>query len=110
MKNSRLKAIRCTISRGGFSDERVFKFAHNGQEYKGIASRLHMWKSDLTPVEEGEPPLGQTIDGFVAARIIEVVAGGSTVMVSIPDGEVITIPIASLEDRPIVEAGEHVSI
>jgi hypothetical protein len=99
------KALACTISRGGFSDERVFEI--KGTSHKGVCSRSHLWKEDGNPLEPGEPPIGQVIDGFVAARILEV--RGDHVTVSIPDGEVLTVAIAELVDRPSgVE--QHVSL
>src|SRR5690242_3264271 len=105
MSNSRYKAIHCMISRGGFSDERIFEFPHNGQLYQGVASRRHMWTESGAPLEEGEPPLGQQIRGLVAAHILQISEGKATV--SIPDGEVIAIPVSELIDRP---AEEHVPI
>ena len=95
---SKLKAIRCKISRGGFSGERVFEIATGETNHSGVGSRFHMWKSDRTPVDEGEPPLGQEIDGLVAARILE--SDGKTATVAIPDGEVIDISVDELLDRP----------
>ena len=103
MRSANLKAIACEISRGGFSDERVFSF----EGYSGVASRTHMWTKEGQALEEGEPPVGQTIDGLVAVRILE--AKGQTVLVSVPDGGVIEVPVALLVERPS-GVGQHVSI
>jgi len=92
------KAITCKISRGGFSDERIFSFELNGSEYSGVASRSHMWRANRLPLEEGEPPIGQVIDGLVAARILEVM--GEETLVSLPDGGVLKVPSNFLQERP----------
>jgi len=108
MNDGKLKAIPCDISRGGFSDERVFSISIDGVNHSGVASRRHMWTVAGDQVEEGEPPIGKVIKGFVAARIIRVI-DKQEVMVSIPDGEVITIPIGALVDRPLT-ARKHVFV
>jgi hypothetical protein len=104
MRNANLKAIACRISRGGFSDERVFELGV--ASYRGVASRRHMWNVDGAPLEDGEPPLGKVIKGFVAARVIQIDPSRKVAMVSIPDGEVIEVPIAQLVERP----AEHVPV
>jgi hypothetical protein len=85
-------AIACEISRGGFSDERVFTISTHGIAHKGIASRRHMWHSDWAPIEEGEPPLDEVINGYVAARVLKV--DKEHALVSIPDGDVIEVPVS----------------
>ena len=106
MAKPSLKAIRCTISRGGFSGERVFTITVGGVNHSGVGSRFHMWKLDRTPIDEGEPPLGEEISGLVAARILSI--AGATATVSIPDGEVIDISVDELLDRPVMD--QHVPI
>ena len=108
MRHPTLKAIACTISRGGFSDERVFSIDIGEIKYSGVASRRHMWTAEGKPLEEGEPPLGKNLSGLVAARVIQVETDGR-VLVSIPDGEVITMPADQLVDRP-AGVGEHVPV
>jgi hypothetical protein len=105
--DSKHRALRCTISRGGFSDERVFEFDTDGGKYRGVASRRHMWTLDRRPIEGGEPPIGKTMDGYVAARIIETEGGRATV--SIPSGDVVTLPLEQLVERPST-AGQHVPV
>lgn len=103
------KAIACKISRGGFSDERVFSFEVDGEQYSGVASRLHMWTAQGAPLEEGEPPIGQTIDGLVATRILKRVDQTDRVLVSVPDGGVLEMPLQQLQERP-AGMGQDVSI
>jgi len=99
MRNTNLKAIACKISRGGFSDERVFSFKVADEEYSGVASRGHMWDANGKPIEDGEPPLGDIMDGYVAVRVLEARAD-ATALVSVPDGGVVEMPLNQLEDRP----------
>ena len=108
MNGGSLKAIACEISRGGFSDERVFKILAGETRHSGVASRRHMWCSEGNPIEEGEPPLGETIRGFVAARVLKLL-GNEVAIVSVPDGEVLKISVVDLVDRPST-AGKHVSV
>jgi len=98
MTTSKYKALECEISRGGFSDERVFVLM-GSVKHQGIASRRHMWTRNGQPIDDGEPPLGNIVSGLIAARIIEI--HGQHALVSIPDGEVLDIPIGELFDRPI---------
>jgi hypothetical protein len=104
---SNLLALKCKISRGGFADERVFTIKIEAMEHSGAASRYHMWNENRQPIEEGEPEIGEVIDGMVAARVIETRPNGNA-LVSIPDGEVIEIPVANLMARPPVD--QHVPI
>lgn len=108
MNNNKLKAIACTISRGGFSDERIFRLNAGGVNHEGLASRRHMWKADGSPIQEGEPPLGRTVKGLVAARLLELV-DASTALVSLPDGETAKVPTSELRDRPAA-VGQHVPV
>lgn len=104
MRSDFLKTIKCTISRGGFSDERVFTLS-NG--YEGVASRQYFWRDDGRALEEGEPPIDQRIEGWVAVRIVEVREPGP-VLVALPDGESIEVSLDVLTSRPRV--GEHVPV
>lgn len=105
MRSNQLKALHCKISRGGFSDERVFTLPSG---YSGVASLQYVWHEDGRPLEEGEPPVGQIVDGQVAVRVLEVAEGGQT-LVSLPDGGTAEVPADMLIDRPS-RVGEHVSL
>ena len=102
---TKLVALKCVISRGGFSEERVF--ALKDIDHKGVCSRRYLWRENGAALDESEPALGQEIDGFVAARIIDIRRSG--VLLSIPDGEVVEVPSEQLHERPNM-VGEHVSI
>lgn len=108
MQDTKFKALPCKISRGGFSDERVFSIILDSLNYAGVASRRYFWTSDQEALPEGEPPIGQEIVGIVAAHVIETRPDG-TALVSVPDGEVITVPVRSLLDRPC-KAEAHVPV
>src|SRR5205823_4090688 len=100
-------ALSCELTRGAFSDERVFKLKHTRGEYQGIASRRYCWGEDNRLLAEHEPAEGEMIEGKVAARIIEVLNGN--VLVSLPDGEVITVSRDQLLERP-TEVGTNVPL
>jgi hypothetical protein len=102
----KLVAIRCKISRGGFSGERVFHISMGATNHSGIGSRLHMWNRDGIPIGEGEPPIGEEMNGLVAARVLQI--KGDIATVTVPDGEVIDISVAELSDRPSVD--NHVPV
>lgn len=105
MRSNRFKALRCKISRGGFSDERLFTLPSG---CSGVASLQYVWHNDGRPLEEGEPPLGQVIDGQVAVRVIEVAENGGA-LVALPDGQSAEVAADELIDRPS-RVGEHVSV
>ena len=100
-------ALECEITRGGFSDERIFKILLPSGEYTSLASRQYCWDDNDEPLQEDQPAAGRTIRGKVAARVIEVNDTG--VLVSVPDGEAITVAAAQLLERP-AKVGAHVSV
>lgn len=93
------KALRCVIARGAFSDERIIRIKLPQDEYIGVASRRFCWGKGDRSLDENEPPAGKTIEGKVAARVIEM-DGADKVRVSVPDGTVLTVPADSLLERP----------
>jgi len=108
MLGDRYKALKCMISRGGFSDERVFTLRLGIGECDGVASRQYLWDENWSPLEEGEPPLGKQIEGWVAARVVEVRSDGMVVAL-LPDGQTVEVPIAALVTRPS-GVGTHVPL
>lgn len=105
MLTAKFQALRCTISRGGFSDERVFAIQMDELPHIGVGSRRHFWTLAGDPLDDGEPPLDQKVEGLVAATVVKINLG--KVLVSIPDGEVITVPIEALVNRPPSNAGKR---
>ena len=101
-------ALRCEISRGGFSDERVFRVAVPQGDFFGVASRRYCWDVQDRPLPEDQPPAGQSIQGKVAARVVDM-DESDNIVVSVPDGQVITVSRDLLVDRP-AEAGTHVPL
>ena len=100
MHTSQPVALDCRITRGGFSDERIFRVPQSsGDDYQGIASRRYCWGPGDRLLAENEPPSDEKwIKGKVAARVIGV--RGDDVQVSVPDGEVITVSRGQLRARP----------
>lgn len=93
-------ALACRISRGGFSDERVFEIDTPDGVFSGVVSRRYCWGPNDQLLEEGEPPLGETISGKIAAKVIEFDEATRTLLVSVPDGQVITVGASAVLIRP----------
>jgi hypothetical protein len=103
-------AIRCQISRGGFSGERVVRLrCVDGTQKKGLAPTNYCWNANQIPLGENEPANGQTMEGYVAARELEQPAPNQ-VMIEIPDGEVMIVPKESIIPRPSAEKSAHVPV
>jgi hypothetical protein len=100
MNHGEMVLLRCRISRGGFSGERVFRIpqADSSEEHIGAASVDYCSHIDRTPIEFEEPAKGDRIDGLVEARVIE--NGGDTVIVALPDGETIRTKTDQVAYRP----------
>jgi hypothetical protein len=102
--NQKKIALSCTISRGGFTDERVFRVEMaNGETYIGACSRRYCYAKDKRIIKEEQPKRGETIDGLVMARHIRDEEEGA-LLVSVPDGAVLLVS----EDR-VREAPKDVS-
>ena len=109
MQMSQYVALDCEITRGGFSDERIFKVRRDDDtEYTGIASRRYCWGRDDRLLAADEPPSAEKwVKGKVAARILSV--RDHRADVSVPDGEVITVKVGQLRPRPS-KAGINVPV
>jgi hypothetical protein len=100
MANSESIALSCTITRGGFSDERVFRVnLAGGGTYVGACPRYYCFSSNLQPLKENQPPeRGKSIAGLVlASRVRE---EGDVILVSVPDGAVLAIAAAQIRQAP----------
>ena len=72
MPAAQLVALKCSIARGAFSDERVFTVALPQGEYTGIASRRYCWNERDEPLNQDEPAAGRSIgQAFVYAYYLE---------------------------------------
>jgi hypothetical protein len=101
-------AVKCEIARGGFSGERVVAIkCLDGVPRKGLAPTDYCWTIAKKPLPEDEPPHGQVIDGYVAARQYGSKASGH-VTIEIPDGEVMIVSADSVIPRP--ESASHVLV
>ena len=100
--------LPCEIEMGGFSGERYFKInLVGGKVYESVASYLHFLNKSKQRLESSEPPAGESIEGFVVARIIGKTSGGT--VVEIPDGEALLVPKSVLISRPR-EKDAHVPV
>jgi hypothetical protein len=104
-----IKALRCKISRGAFSSQRVFKLQlANGDEYVGIGPSHYFYNDKLQRLPKNEPAEEVSIDGFVAARILSE-DDQPKVLINIPSGDFITILQSELENLP-AEQFSHVPV
>jgi hypothetical protein len=102
-------AVKCRISRGGFSGERIIKVdLIDGSEHVGLAPTHYCWGAEGKPLGQDDPPIGDSTDGIVAAQELGRSAGG--VRVTTPDGEVFAVPLGSVVARPRPETETHVSV
>lgn len=100
MQRVRMIAVRCRVSRGAFSDELVFEIDQTGDQnaYIGAASRQYIWNEAKQHFKPDEPAEGESVPGLVAAR--QLGSRDASILVAIPDGEVIQVEKRLLADRP----------
>lgn len=80
--------LKCEISMGGFSGERVFELSTtSGSDYAGIAPVAYCRRDDGSCYNVHEPRSKER--GKVMARLIR--NGGNEAFVAIPDGEAISV-------------------
>lgn len=93
-----LVALKCKISPGGFSGERIFEVVlADGQEYQSLTPRQFCWNSQGNLVAADEPNI--EVEGMVAARIIDYI-DEDQLIVEVPDGETIAVDKSDVEKRP----------
>jgi hypothetical protein len=90
-QTSKLFRIPCTISRGGFTEERVFELNLEGLRVKGAAPLDYFTDNRKKPLSPDVPPIGQTIQGFIAAKLVDADDDNGTMILSLPSGDVIEI-------------------
>jgi hypothetical protein len=96
---TRLVALPCEISQGIVSDERAFEIASSeGTSHLGVAPVHYFWNQNGERLDQDEPTGDQQIPGRIAARLLDQTNGSA--LVSIPDGSVIQVPVASITERP----------
>jgi hypothetical protein len=97
--NQKKIALSCKISRGGFTDERVFRVGMaDGETYIGACSRRYCYTKDKHIIKDEQPKRGETIDGLVLARHIRDEEGN--LLVSVPDGAVLLVSESRVTEAP----------
>jgi hypothetical protein len=92
-----LRLLPCTISRGSFNDEFVFRVVMpDGKDHIGIVSSDYCWTRNNEPISLDKVPSGEKIDGFVACQMLQKLSS-SKVRAYLPDGATLTIDEASLQ-------------
>ncbi len=74
MANTIFKAVPCKISRGVFSTERLFELKKI--KYSGFAPRHWCWNQEGHLLGKMEAADEKSVDGYVAARVVEKMKGG----------------------------------
>jgi hypothetical protein len=92
MQPGPLVALRCRISRSGFSDERVYRVTlGSGAEHIGAAPVNYFFTEALRPLPADVPAERLVrVPGFVAARIIERKPDGA-LLLSVPLADVMLV-------------------
>jgi hypothetical protein len=99
MSKTTAVALKCNLSKGIFSTERIFEMRlANGETFTGLSPVHFCWndKGDLLRPGEGE---GEAIPGFIAARVVEELEGDQ-VAVEVPSGDVLAVRKAQIRERP----------
>lgn len=104
--------IPARISRGGFASERTYRIeTPDGKGCVGLAPWAYTFTAPNQRIEE-EPADGETINGFVQARVINGDPDGPA-KVWLPDGEVCFVVRSLLNYTPIEplpESSPHVPV
>ncbi len=91
MTADELVKVFCQLSRGGFSDERVFRVAlANGETHIGAALVEYCYTSEGQPLGDDQPEKGKPIKGLLDAWVVQTRADDQ-VLVSVPDGSVLVV-------------------
>jgi hypothetical protein len=92
MNPGSMVAVKCTITRGPFSSERVLRLTlPNGQQHIAAALLDYFLDTTRQPLSPDLPAQrGTPMAGFVAGRILET-GPGDTCLVSLPSGDVVYV-------------------
>ncbi len=110
MPNGKEIALRCRISPGGFSGERIADVPlGEGGNRRVLAPRQYCWAPDGRPLRPEEPAPHTAMDGLIAARLLETIQGERAI-VTTPDGEVFVVSKSIISPRPDPEPVSHVPV
>lgn len=89
----------CTIENSGFPSERRFEVTlpEGGGKVVGVAYIEYLQHQDHTPIQDGEPPYNQTLDGFVQCRVIK--RELDRVHIEFPGTDVFHVPQKALDEE-----------
>ncbi len=77
--------VKCTLERGGFPTECVFRLKMNGHQLTGIAPLSYCYTPERKQLS-GELPAGKPIDGYIVAVEINTPERSSP-LYYLPDGQ-----------------------
>jgi hypothetical protein len=101
MHRNSLVALRCRITRGGFSSERVFRLTlADGAEHVGAAPVDYFFTEAKAPLPKDQPAERATsIPGYLAARVL---SNGpqEAFLVSLPSGDVLRVNASEVSSYP----------
>jgi hypothetical protein len=110
MASNGLILVRCRISRGGFSSEKVFRVTLNdGTEHIGAAPAGYFFLQNKRQLPPDQPSRrGEQIAGFLTARIVAEEAD-DVLLVSVPLDEVLRLKREQTAEYP-QEGPAHVPV
>jgi hypothetical protein len=98
-------AVHCHLSRGGFSSERVIRISTaDGKTFVGVAPPEYCYTPQGVRIGPDRPGAGEHLPGLVAARRLDT-EGNGTVLVSVPDGNVLVVNPELVTRRPVQLGG-----
>ena len=94
--------VVCRLQKSTYDEERIFRIeVQEGSEYVGIAPTEYCHDAHGADLGADVPESGQIVEGMVDARLVR--NGGHTAWVSLPSGETILVPGASIRHRAAPE-------
>lgn len=83
--------IHCQVAPGAFSGELQFEIILNGEKHRGLAARRYVLTTERKPIGE----VTTEVPALIYGRILSDLENGK-VLVSIPDGEVVSVKMDKL--------------
>jgi len=98
MVTGKFALVNCTISRGGFSGERVFRVPPGDPKgFSGVAPLHFCFNQKGQQLQADDPPTGETMEGKILARVLR--KDEKVFVLSLPDGAILSVPAKHVSER-----------